>query len=77
MNYELLGNRLKQERLKMNLTQEKLAEKVEVSHAYIGQIERGERSLTLDTLVTVSKLLRCNCGLSVIRCTGEKRALLH
>lgn len=57
MNYELLGSRLKQERLKMNLTQEKLAEKVEVSHAYIGQIERGERSLTLDTLVRLANCL--------------------
>ena len=43
-----LGRRIREERLKLNLTQEKLAEDVNLSMAYIGQIERGERSLTLD-----------------------------
>lgn len=57
MDYGLLGARLRQERLKRDLTQEKLAEKVEVSHAYIGQIERGERTLTLDTLVRLANQL--------------------
>ena len=35
----------------MNLTQAALAEAVEISDTYMGAIERGERSLTLDTLV--------------------------
>lgn len=38
-----LGRRIREERLKLNLTQEKLAEDVNLSMAYIGQIERGER----------------------------------
>ncbi|MNP59243.1 anaerobic benzoate catabolism transcriptional regulator [compost metagenome] len=41
----------------MNWTQEKLAEKVEVSDAYIGQIERGERSLSLETLIKLANQL--------------------
>lgn len=57
MDYRLLGARLRQERLKHDLTQEKLAEKIEVSNAYIGQIERGERSLTLDTLIRLANQL--------------------
>jgi transcriptional regulator with XRE-family HTH domain len=57
MDYLLLGTRLRQERLKHDWTQEKLAEKIDVSHAYIGQIERGERSLTLDTLVRLANQL--------------------
>ncbi|WP_168118521.1 helix-turn-helix transcriptional regulator [Paenibacillus sp. HB172176] len=57
MDYALLGARLRQERQRLNLTQEKLAEKVDVSHAYIGQIERAERSVTLDTLVRLAKVL--------------------
>lgn len=57
MDYEALGKRLRQERHKMNWTQEKLAERVEVSDAYIGQIERGERSLSLDTLVKLANQL--------------------
>ncbi|GIO88453.1 hypothetical protein J25TS5_53850 [Paenibacillus faecis] len=57
MDYDALGKRLRQERHKMNLTQEKLAEKIEVSDAYIGQIERGERSLSLETLVKLANQL--------------------
>jgi len=57
MDYRLLGARLKKERLKNEWTQEKLAEKIDVSHAYIGQIERGERALTLDTLVRLANRL--------------------
>ena len=52
-----LGRRIREERLKLNLTQEKLAEDVNLSMAYIGQIERGERSLTLDNLVAVANRL--------------------
>lgn len=57
MDYRSLGKRLRQERHKMHLTQEKLAEKIEVSDAYIGQIERGERSLSLETLVKLANQL--------------------
>lgn len=53
MDYIALGRRIREERLKLNLTQERLAEDVDLSPAYIGQIERGERSLTLEKLVAV------------------------
>jgi len=54
MDYISLGKRIREERLKLNLTQEKLAEEVGLSTAYIGQIERGERSLTLEKLVLIT-----------------------
>ena len=57
MEQKTLGRRIREERLKLNLTQEKLAEDVDQSMAYIGQIERGERSLTLDNLVAVANRL--------------------
>lgn len=57
MDYKHLGSRIREERQKLNLTQEKLAEGIGISDSYIGQIERGERSLTLDTLVRISKRL--------------------
>ena len=58
MEHQALGKRIREERLKLNLTQEKLAEDVNLSTAYIGQIERGERSLTLDNLIAVVNRLR-------------------
>lgn len=52
-----IGKRIREERLRLNLTQEKLAEDVNLSMACIGQVERGDRSLTLDNLIIVAKRL--------------------
>ncbi len=51
MDYKRLGERIREERLRLNLTQAALAEAIDISDTYMGAIERGERSLTLDTLV--------------------------
>ncbi len=51
MDYKRLGARIREERLRLNLTQAQLAEEIDISDTYMGAIERGERSLTLDTLV--------------------------
>lgn len=54
MNYRKLGARIKEERIKRHLTQDKLAEAVGLSTSHIGHIERGEKSLTLDTLISIT-----------------------
>ena len=51
MDYKRLGERIREERKRLNLTQAQLAEDIDISDTYMGAIERGERSLTLDTLV--------------------------
>ena len=51
MDYKRLGRRIREERLRLHLTQAQLAEDIDISDTYMGSIERGERSLTLDTLV--------------------------
>ena len=53
MDYKRLGTRIREERKRLNLTQAQLAEAIEISDTYMGAIERGERSLTLDTLVSL------------------------
>lgn len=55
MNRVALGKRLREERLHCGLTQEQVAETINVSTTYIGLIERGERSVTLDKLVALSQ----------------------
>lgn len=57
MIYKLLGKRIRLERFKKNWTQEKLAEMADISPAYMGQIERGERSIPLDTLSRIVNIL--------------------
>lgn len=57
MDYKFLGKRIREERVKLNLTQERLAEDIGISTAYLGQIERGERSVTLDKLIPLANRL--------------------
>lgn len=57
MDYKKLGKRIREERLRLNLTQAQLAEAIDISDTYMGAIERGERCLTLDTLVRLVKRL--------------------
>ena len=57
MDYSKLGKRIREERKKLNLTQAQLAEAIDISDTYMGAIERGERSLTLDTLVRLVERL--------------------
>ena len=44
------GATLRSERLARNLTQQQLAFDAELSLTYIGEIERGQRIVSLDTL---------------------------
>lgn len=57
VNEIMIGHRIREERLRLNLTQEVLAEDVELTTAYIGQVERGERNLTLENLIKVANRL--------------------
>jgi len=57
LDYIKLGQRIRGERLKLGLTQAKLAEDADISEAYMGQIERGERNLALDTLIRLANRL--------------------
>lgn len=48
------GIKLKYYRLLKKLTQEQLAEKIEVDSHYISDVERGTRNITLKTLFKLS-----------------------
>jgi transcriptional regulator with XRE-family HTH domain len=39
------------------MSQEKLAEKADLHHNYVGEIERGEKAATIDTLLKLAKAL--------------------
>lgn len=45
-----VGTKIRNYRQLSGLTQEQLAEKAELHHTYIGQVERGEKNLTIQTL---------------------------
>ncbi len=53
----IIGQRIRVYRQKLGYTQEDLAEKADVHHTYIGQIERGEKNLTIITLGKILSVL--------------------
>lgn len=55
MNRIALGKRLREERIQCGMTQEQVAESINVSTAYIGLVERGERCVTLEKLVSLAQ----------------------
>lgn len=57
MNYELLGRKIRQRRKEKNYTLEQLAEKLDVSTTFIGQIERAKGIPSLETLVKIANVL--------------------
>lgn len=62
MNYEALGRKIKEVRRKQNMTQEYLAEKVDLSVSHISNIETAKTKVSLPTLVEISNALEF-CGL--------------
>jgi transcriptional regulator with XRE-family HTH domain len=54
------GNRVREERLKRSLSQEKLAEITGLHRTYIGMIERAEKNITLLNIVKIAKGLNLN-----------------
>ncbi|MGF7141660.1 transcriptional regulator with XRE-family HTH domain [Anaerotaenia torta] len=56
-DYIKIGIKIKQARIKHQLTQEQLSEKCDISTSYLGHIERGTRKLSVDTLVSLCSAL--------------------
>ena len=57
LDYKAIGKRIRIARINNELTQEELAEKVNISPTHLSNIERGVRTSSLDTIVTLVELL--------------------
>lgn len=60
MNYKNIGLKIRYFRTANGITQEKLAEKTNLSRVLISYIERGERIASLETMVKISNALEVN-----------------
>ncbi len=52
---EKLGQKIRIERMKRKMSQEKLAELAELNRNFIGMVERGESNITVKNLEAISK----------------------
>ncbi len=57
VDFEIIGKRLKQARKDVKLTQENLAEKMDVSVAYLSKVETGKIHINLERLAEICGLL--------------------
>lgn len=60
IDYKLIGDRIKRVRKSKGMTQEVMAEKLNVSIGYISQVERGITKISLDLLGAISSILDCD-----------------
>jgi transcriptional regulator with XRE-family HTH domain len=54
----LIGDAIRFRRKKAGYTQEKLAEMVDLNPKYIGEIERGEKIISIEALLRIAKAVK-------------------
>lgn len=57
LDFNIIGERIKKARIDKNLTQEKLAEQIDVSVAFLSRIERGTSHVNLKRLTQICSIL--------------------
>lgn len=57
VNFTAIGDKIKNRRTKLGLSQEQLAELCGITSSYVGHIERGSRKLSLNTAISISAVL--------------------
>ena len=62
IDYGVIGSRIKQARLAKNMTQEDLADKIDISVAFLSRVERGNSHINLKRLNQLCDLLDVSEG---------------
>ena len=53
-----VGENIRVQRKRIGFSQEKLAEKADLHPVYIGNVERGEENISIDSLARIAKALK-------------------
>lgn len=62
LDYNIIGERLRKARTDKKITQEKLAEQLDVSIAFLSRIERGSSHINLKRLTQICEILGVSEG---------------
>ena len=62
IDYSVIGSRIKEARLSKNLTQEELADEIDISVAFLSRVERGNSHINLKRLNQICGLLDVSEG---------------
>jgi transcriptional regulator with XRE-family HTH domain len=55
---KIIGGAIRERRKLMELTQEKLAESANLNPKYIGEVERGEKIISIEALLRIAQVLK-------------------
>lgn len=61
-DYSVIGRRIKQARLEHHMTQEELADKLDVSVAFMSRVERGSSGINLKRLSQIAEIFNVTPG---------------
>ena len=62
LDYSIIGSRIKEARLAKNMTQEELADQIDISVAFLSRLERGSSHINLKRLSQICNLLEISEG---------------
>ena len=66
-DYTVIGRRIREARVEQNLRQEELADKMNISVAYMSRVETGKGHLNLNRLTQIAEILKVSPRLSINR----------
>ncbi|NLC45307.1 MAG: helix-turn-helix transcriptional regulator [Clostridiales bacterium] len=72
-----IGQRIREEREKLALTRADLAELIELSDYYVGQLERGERQMSLPVLIKITSCLHVSMDYLVLGKSNNNEYTIH
>lgn len=59
---KVFGARVRELRLTAGISQEELAHRADLDRSYVGQVERGERNVSLDNIYRLAEALKVGAG---------------
>ena len=66
-DYTVIGRRIREARVEQNLRQEELADKMNISVAYMSRVETGKGHVNLNRLTQIAEILKVSPRLSINR----------
>jgi len=72
-----IGQKIREEREKLELSREEFAEIIGLSDYYVGQLERGERQMSLPVFVKVAKCLHVSLDYLIFGKTDHNTDYIH
>ena len=69
-----VGKALRGRRRELKMSQEELAKKARLHPTYIGQVERGEKNVTIHSLEKIAKAMDVSISSIFLECEGNRPA---